>query len=66
MDPCWQSDVSAFQYAVLVCHSFSSKEEASLNSYTACFYTQNVKSALSRTQALKVPVSLQAEGGNPH
>ena len=26
MDLCWQSDISAFQYAVLFCHSFSSKE----------------------------------------
>ena len=25
-DLCWQSDVSAFYYAVLVCHSFPSKE----------------------------------------
>ena len=26
MDLCWQSDVSAFQYALLVCHSFPFKE----------------------------------------
>ena len=25
----WQSDVSAFEYAVYICHSFSSKEQAS-------------------------------------
>ena len=31
MDLCWQSNVSAFQYAVWVGHSFSSKEEASFN-----------------------------------
>ena len=31
MDFCWQSDVSAFEYAVWVCHSFSSKEQASFN-----------------------------------
>ena len=31
MDLCWQSDVSAFAYAVLVCHSFSSKEQVSFN-----------------------------------
>ena len=29
MDLCWQSDVSAFSYAVQVCHSFSSKEQVS-------------------------------------
>ena len=29
MDLCWQSDVSALYYAVQVCHSFSSKEQAS-------------------------------------
>ena len=28
---CWHSDVSAFEYAVLVCHSFSSKEQVSFN-----------------------------------
>ena len=27
----WQSDVSAFYYAVQVCHSFSSREQASFN-----------------------------------
>ena len=26
MDLCWQSSVSAFEYAIQVCHSFSSKE----------------------------------------
>ena len=31
MDLCWQSDVSAFLYAVQVCHSFSSKEQVSFN-----------------------------------
>ena len=30
-DLCWQSNVSAFQYAVWVGHSFSSKEQASFN-----------------------------------
>ena len=30
-DLCWQSDVSAFEYTVSVCHSFSSKEQASFN-----------------------------------
>ena len=29
MDLCWQSDVSAFKYALQVCHSCSSKEQAS-------------------------------------
>ena len=28
-DLCWQSNVSAYWYAVYVCHSFSSKEQAS-------------------------------------
>ena len=28
---CWQSDVSLFWYAVWVCHSFSSREQASFN-----------------------------------
>jgi len=31
MDLCWQSNVSAFQYAVWVGHSFSSKEQGSFN-----------------------------------
>ena len=31
MDLCQQSNVSAFQYAAQVCHSFSSKEQASFN-----------------------------------
>ena len=31
MDLCQQSDASAFKYAVQVCHSFSSKEQASFN-----------------------------------
>ena len=35
MDLCWQSNVSAFYYAVLVGHSFSSKEQASFNFMTA-------------------------------
>ena len=30
-DFCWQSDVSAFEYTVWVCHSFPSKEQASFN-----------------------------------
>ena len=33
MELCRQSSVSAFSYAVLVCHSFSSKEQASLISW---------------------------------
>ena len=28
---CWQRDVSAFEYSVLVCHSFPSKEQLSFN-----------------------------------
>ena len=35
MDLCWQSNVSAFEYAVQVVHSFSSKEHASFNFMTA-------------------------------
>ena len=31
MDLCWQSNVSAFQYAIQVGHNFSSKEQASFN-----------------------------------
>ena len=31
MDLCWQSDVSAFQYAIYVGHTFSSKELVSFN-----------------------------------
>ena len=31
LDLCCQSDVSAFQYAVWICHSFSSKEQVSFN-----------------------------------
>ena len=30
-DLCWQSDVSAFYYAVYVCHSFPSKEQTSFH-----------------------------------
>ena len=30
-DLCWQSDVSAFAYAIKVCHPFPSKEQASFN-----------------------------------
>ena len=35
VDVCWQSDVSAFQYAISVCHSFPSKKQASFNLMTA-------------------------------
>ena len=31
-DLCWQSDVSAFEYTVNVCHSFSSKKQESFHS----------------------------------
>ena len=31
MDLCWQSNVSAFQYAIYVGHNFLSKEQASFN-----------------------------------
>ena len=31
MDLCWQSNVSAFEYAVYVGHNFSSEEQASFN-----------------------------------
>ena len=31
MDLCWQSNVSAFKYAIKVGHNFSSKEQASFN-----------------------------------
>ena len=31
MDLCWQSNVSAFEYAVYVGHNFPSKEQASFN-----------------------------------
>ena len=31
MDLCWQSNVSAFEYAVSVDHNFSSKKQASFN-----------------------------------
>ena len=31
MDLCWQSNVSAFEYAIYFGHNFSSKEEASFN-----------------------------------
>ena len=30
-DLCWQSDISAFEYTVYVCHSFSSKEQLPFN-----------------------------------
>ena len=31
MDLCWQSNVSAFEYAIYIGHNFPSKEEASFN-----------------------------------
>ena len=31
MDLCWRNGVSVFKYTVLVCHSFSSKEQVSFN-----------------------------------
>ena len=31
MDICWQSNISAFQYAVYIGHNLSSKEEVSFN-----------------------------------
>ena len=31
MDLCQQSDVSAFEYVIYVCHSFSSKEQTSFH-----------------------------------
>ena len=37
MDLCWQSDVYAFNNAVEVCHSFSSKEQVSFNFMAAFF-----------------------------
>ena len=35
VDVCWQSDVSAFQYAISVCHSFPSKKQASFKNSMA-------------------------------
>ena len=35
MDLCWHSNVSAFQYAVWVAHSYSATEQASFNFVTA-------------------------------
>ena len=35
IDLCQKSDVSAFQYAILVCHSFPSKEQVSFNCMAA-------------------------------
>ena len=51
MGLCWQSNISAFKYAALVCHRFSSKEQASFNFLTAVtiysdFGTQNNKLCL--------------------
>ena len=40
-DLCWQSDASAFQYTVQVCHSFSSKEQASFNFMAAVIICSN-------------------------
>ena len=39
MELCWQSDVSAFYYAVQVCHRFSSKEQVSFNFMPASLST---------------------------
>ena len=35
MDLCWQSNVSAFEYAIQVGHNFSSQEKVSFNFMTA-------------------------------
>ena len=47
-DPCWRSDISDFKYAVQVCHSFPSREQASFSfmaALTVCsdFGTQENK-----------------------
>ena len=41
MDICQQSDVSAFEYTVYVCHSFSSKEQVSFNFMAAITICSN-------------------------
>ena len=40
MDLCWQSNVSAFQYAVLVGHNFLSKEQVSLENKNLKLFKQ--------------------------
>ena len=50
MDLCWQSNVSAFQYAVKVVHSFSSKEQVSFNvmaAVTICSDFEALQNSLS-------------------
>ena len=44
MDLCWQSNVSAVQYAVYVGHSFSSKEQAYFNFMVAVTICSDVLS----------------------
>ena len=52
MDPCWQSDVSAFYYAVYVGYSFPSKEQASFNFITAVIISSDFEAqGLSVSQA---------------
>ena len=40
MDLCWQSNVSAFQYVVLVGHNFLSKEQVSLENKNLKLFKQ--------------------------
>ena len=54
MDLCWWSNVSAFQYAIYVGHSFSSKEQASFN-----FMHQGSNPCLLPWQADSLPLSHQ-------
>ena len=54
MDLCWQTDVSAFEYAVEVGHNFPSKEQASFNfmaEITVCsdFGARKIKSVTVST-----------------
>ena len=72
MDLCWQSNISAFQYAVQVGHNFSSKEEASFNFVAAvticsdfgaqenqvCYYFRRPKAGAPRTLWIAMFITL--------
>ena len=44
MDPCWQSDVSDFEFTVEFCRSFSSKEQGSFNFVAVILEPKKIKS----------------------
>ena len=54
MELCWQSNVSAFQYAIQVGHNFSSKEQASFNFMAAVTICNDMES--KKIKSVTVPI----------